>query len=62
MRVKVTIHEEEDDAQVSRLQHTNPADKTRPRAGARLEYTAQGTTENSRDQQHAQIEEATQKS
>ena len=33
MGVKVTIHEEEDDAQVSRLQHTNTADKTRPSAG-----------------------------
>ena len=33
MGVTVTIHEEEDDAQVSRLQHTIPADKTRPSAG-----------------------------
>ena len=33
MGVKVTIHEEEDDAQVSRLQHTNTADKIRPGAG-----------------------------
>ena len=60
MGVKVAIHEEEDDdAQVSRLQNTNTADQTRPSAGD--QSTAQGTTENSRDQQHAQIEEATKK-
>ena len=62
MGVKVTIHEEEDDdAQVSSLQNTNTADQTPCRSSAGDQSTAQGTTENSRDQQHAQIEEATKK-